>query len=206
MTKVKIALIGLGHQSCSDHLPAIMECSDLELVAVCDRNEKISIEISEKYNVPYFNSVDEMLLKVVPDIAIVAVPHDAYLPIIKSLAKKHIYIIKEKPFATNMMEALEIHKVVKHYNVFLGITLQRRFDPIFQSFLEFKKRIGKIFSIEGRYTLNIENLEQGWRSSKLHAGGGALIDMGYHYVDLLIWYMGLPQTITAKLSRGNRVG
>lgn len=103
MTKVKIALIGLGHQSCSDHLPAIMECSDLELVAVCDRNEKISIEISEKYNVPYFNSVDEMLLKVVPDIAIVAVPHDAYLPIIKSLAKKHIYIIKEKPFATNMM-------------------------------------------------------------------------------------------------------
>ncbi len=183
-----------------------MECSDLELVAVCDRNEKISIEISEKYNVPYFNSVDEMLLKVVPDIAIVAVPHDAYLPIIKSLAKKHIYIIKEKPFATNMMEALEIHKVVKHYNVFLGITLQSRFDPIFQSFLEFKKRIGKIFSIEGRYTLNIENLEQGWRSSKLHAGGGALIDMGYHYVDLLIWYMGLPQTITAKLSRGNRVG
>ena len=87
MNKLKIALIGLGHQSCSDHLPAIMECSDLELVAVCDKNTSASIEVSEKYNVPCFNSVDEMLLKIVPDIAIVAVPHDAYLPIIKSLAK-----------------------------------------------------------------------------------------------------------------------
>lgn len=102
-----------------------------------------------------------MLLQVVPDIAIVAVPHDAYLPIIKSLAKKHVHIIKEKPFATNMIEALEIHNVIKKYNVFLGIAVQRRFDPIFQSFLEFKRKIGKIFSIEGRYTLNIENLEHG---------------------------------------------
>lgn len=36
------------------------------------------------------------------------------------------------------------------------------------------------------------------------AYGGALVDMGYHYIDLLVWYFGLPDSITCKISTGNR--
>ena len=52
--------------------------------------------------------------------------------------------------------------------------------------------------------MNIAKLDEGWRSSKEFAGGGVLIDMGYHFIDLLVWYMGLPTSVTARLSRGNR--
>lgn len=157
------------------------------------------------YKVPAFTSTKEMLEEVAPDIAIVAVPHSSYIPVIELLAQKKINIIKEKPFAINIKQALELEKIIKKYNIFMGVTLQRRFNPIFQSFLQLKNQIGKIYSIEGRYTMNIKDLSEGWRASNKYAGGGALIDMGYHYIDLLVWYMGVPNTITAKLSRGNRL-
>jgi predicted dehydrogenase len=70
----------------------------------------------------------------------------------------------------------------------------------------FGKRIGRIYSIEGKYTFNISDLGTGWRAQKSSAGGGVLVDMGYHLIDLLIWYFGIPDSVTARISRGNRPG
>ena len=202
---LSVVVIGLGHQSCSDHLPAIKESSRYKLIAVCDKEPEKLKSISQQYNVPGFSSIDELLKKCLPDVAIVAVPHNAYYEIIEKLAEHHIHIIKEKPFATTMEEALKLHYLIEKTGIFLGITLQRRFNPIFQTFLQLKSKIGKIYSIEGRYTMNIEHLDEGWRAAKKYAGGGALIDMGYHYIDLLVWYMGVPQTVSVKMSTGNRL-
>lgn len=202
---LNVILIGLGKQSTEDHLPAIINSSKHKLLAVCDTNAEILNKISKEYNVPGFLTVDDLLKNIKADLAILALPHNAYYPVIKKLAQHKINIIKEKPFATSINEALKIHNVIMKNKVFLGITLQRRFNPIFQEFLKFKDKVGKIYSIEGRYTMNIKNLGDGWRASKKIAKGGALIDMGYHFIDLLVWYMGMPQTITAKLSRGNRL-
>lgn len=110
----------------------------------------------------------------------------------------------EKPFAVTCSEALEFHRLVAQNNIFLGITLQRRFNPIFQAFHQLKNRIGRIYSIEGSYVKNIPRLDEGWRSSFNLAGEGALIDMSYHFIDLLVWYIGVPDSVTARLSSGNR--
>ena len=84
------------------------------------------------------------------------------------------------------------------------MTLQRRFNPIFTSFLQLIKRIGTIHSIEARYVMNVDRLDQGWRASHIFAGGGALIDLGYHYIDLLVWYFGLPEWASCHLAFGGR--
>lgn len=204
--KLRTVVIGLGRQITEDHLPAAVESDNYEVLAVCDSDsEKVSV-CSEKYKLEGFLDIDEMLGKIKCDVAIVAVPHNQYLPIITKLAERRVHIIKEKPFSTSRDEALLIHRLVSEKKLFLGVTLQRRFNPIFQAFHQLKKRIGKIYSIEGCYVMNIAHLDEGWRASKDLAGGGVLIDMGYHYVDLLVWYLGLPTSITARLSRGNRVG
>lgn len=203
---LKTAIIGLGKQMVEDHLPAAIESDNFEVTAVCDVSSEKVASVSEKYRIEGFTSVDEMLAKMRFDVAIVAVPHHQYFPIISKLAKSKIHVIKEKPFAVNREEALKFHQLMSQNHLFLGVTLQRRFNPIFQAFHQLKKRIGKIYSIEGNYVMNIAKLDEGWRSSKELAGGGVLIDMGYHFVDLLVWYMGLPTSVTARLSRGNRPG
>jgi len=204
--KLKTAIIGLGKQSVEDHLPAALESSNFDVVAVCDVDQTRTQEISKKYSIEGFDNLNTLLQSMKIDVAIVAVPHDKYLEIVTQLAKAKVHIIKEKPFAINKEEALRIHEVVSRNDVLLGVTLQRRFNPIFQAFHQLKKRIGKIYSIEGRYVMNIAKLDEGWRSSHQIAGGGVLIDMGYHFVDLLVWYMGLPTSVTARISRGNRLG
>lgn len=206
MKTLNTIVIGLGKQSMEDHLPAVELSSRFNLLAVVDVNNGCLKSVVEKYKVKGYNSLEKLLseMSVKPDVAIVAVPHNEYLPIIELLAKNKINIIKEKPFAVSIEEAKVFEELAKTNNIGLYVTLQRRFNPIFTTFNQMNKYIGTIYSIEGRYTMNIPRLDEGWRAQKETAGGGALIDMGYHFVDLINWYFGLPTSISCKLSSKNR--
>jgi len=84
------------------------------------------------------------------------------------------------------------------------ITLKRRFNYIFKTFLQLKNRIWKIYSIEWKYTMNIDRLDEWWRSKKDISWWGALIDMWYHSIDLLIWYFWLPDLVNWMKGIWNR--
>lgn len=202
---IKLIAIGLGQQALKEHLPAILKSDKFDLVGVYDINPASVETVSKKFKVKGFINLDKLIGATGCDAALVTVPHNKYVPIIAKLADAGVHIIKEKPFATTNEEASAIHKAVND-RVFLGVTLQRRFNPIYQAFLQMQRHIGKIYSIEGKYVLNIAKLDEGWRASKAQAGGGALVDMGYHFIDLLVWYFGVPQTVTARITRGNRDG
>lgn len=201
---LKIAVIGLGQQATQNHLPAIVQSRAFQLVAVADIDPAKASMVAEHYGVAGFSRVEELLDRVSIDVALLALPHHLYLGTMGDLAARGIPIIKEKPFATSLQEARQMQSLIETYHIFIGVTMQRRLNPVFQAFHQLKRRIGKIYSVEGRYVMNIPDLEQGWRASKEEAGGGALVDMGYHYIDLLVWYLGIPQHVTAHLTRGNR--
>ncbi len=200
---LRTIMIGLGKRTIEDHLPTLSSNIHFELVGVNDLDAATMERFSAEYSV--YGDID--LARVIdvckPDVAIVAIPHKAYLPIIEQLAAKKIHIIKEKPLAVSLEEAVKMQELARVHEVLIGVIVQRRFSPVHKACLQLMRHIGKIYSIEGKYTLNIAQLDEGWRASKQMAGG-ALIDMGYHLIDLLIWYFGLPDTITAKLSTGNR--
>lgn len=203
---LNIIVIGLGHQSLEDHLPAIQESKKYNLVGIIDINEKHAKKIAKEYQTISAQTYSELKSKIITkiDVALIAVPHGEYLKIIKEVAADKIDIIKEKPFAISLREASELKDVVRKNNISLFVTLQRRYNPIFKSFEQLVKRIDKIYAIEARYTMNIADLSSGWRAVKDVAYGGALADMGYHYIDLLVWYFGLPDLITCKISTSNR--
>ncbi|HLG61827.1 MAG TPA: Gfo/Idh/MocA family oxidoreductase [Ktedonosporobacter sp.] len=203
---LKVAVIGLGKQATEDHLPILALSEHYQLSAVVDINRERLDQIAHQYAVPGFSSVEELLSHQTIDVALMALPHSAYLSAISLVAAQGIHVIKEKPFAMNMHEARHLQELIEKHHIYIGVTMQRRFDPIFQAYHQIKRHIGKIFSIEGYYTMNIASLDQGWRATKSDAGGGALIDMGYHFIDLLVWYFGTPSSVTARLSRGNRPG
>lgn len=207
-TPLRIIVVGLGHQSLDDHLPALVECQEFQLVAVCDIDpEKVEFA-SKYYKVPGTTDLRALISDSSGsiDVALVAVPHQAYLPIVQALADAKIHIIKEKPFATSYADALGIARAVTRNGVKLILTLQRRYNPVFSAFSQLVRRIGRVHSIEARYVMNVSNLGEGWRASRLFAGGGALIDLGYHYVDLLVWYFGLPTSVSCQVSGNNRDG
>jgi len=204
--KLRAALIGLGRINTEDHLPALLESEEAVLDSVCDIHAEKVQRVVREHAVEGFDSLDELLSRRKPDFAIVAIPHHAYPPVVEKLARANVHVLKEKPLATSLAEAQRIEQLVRETGIKLLVTLQRRYNPIFRAFEQLRTKIGRVFYFDSQYTLNIQDLENGWRSSKEKAGGGALIDMGYHSVDLLLWYFGLPKTVQAQLGYANREG
>ena len=202
--KLKMVVIGLGKQSTEYHLPGIVRSLNFELVGVCDIDKEKAEETGLQYGVHGYDHVCEMIRSLEFQVALVSVPHHVYLQVIRILVDAGKHIIKEKPFATSVAEARQLINILRDGSSYLGITVQRRFNPIYSTFHQLKKQIGKIYSIEGVYTMNVATPGEGWRANKELSGGGALSDMGYHFVDLLIWYFGIPTSVTARMTRGNR--
>ena len=134
------------------------------------------------------------------DIVIAATPHYLYGDIVERAAVNEVHILKEKPFAVNEAEAEEMVNICNAHGIHLMNALQRRLDPLYVHFRKILKKIGNPFHVEGKYSLFIKDLGGGWRSKRKTSGGGALMDMGYHLIDLIIWYFGLPDRVHAENS------
>lgn len=199
--KLKMGIIGLGHQAEEDHIPAILASTDVELVAVADIDKEKLTSFARNHDaVHIYEHYEDLLQGEDLDFIIIAVPHHLHKDIMKAAIKRKVHILKEKPFAVSLAEAKEIKEYAERNNVNIMLTLQRRFNPIYSTFFQFIDKIGAPFFMEARYTFYTDSPHEGWRGKKDLAGGGCLIDMGYHGIDLLMWYFGLPDLVFAETS------
>lgn len=197
---LRAAVVGLGHQAVEDHLPGLAESEFADLVAVCDLDPDVLREQQYRLRVQGYTTHEDLFEAEELDLVIVAVPHHAGRAVIECAAQRGVHVLKEKPLATSFDEAVALSALCQQRGVQLMVTLQRRFNPIYTSFLQLVDRIGEPFFIEAKYTLFVEDPAAGWRGQTARAGGGAIIDMGYHVVDLLLWFFGMPSGVVASSS------
>lgn len=200
-SKLKVGVIGLGHQSVEDHIPAIKGSQDAELVGVVEPNKhKLQSFLKENRDIKGYANFINLLRIQKPDFVIIAVPHYLHYEIAKKAIENKTHILKEKPFAVSLAQAKKLKSYAERNNVQIAVTLQRRFNPVYSTMFQLIDKIGCPFFIEAKYTLFTDSPHKGWRSKKTLAGGGCLIDMGYHLIDLLMWYFGLPDEVFADMS------
>ncbi|MFF2952748.1 Gfo/Idh/MocA family protein [Kitasatospora sp. NPDC057965] len=198
--KRRAAIIGLGHQAIGDHLPGLLASTRAELVAVCDSDPATLRQRQGALQVPGFAHAAELLDAAAPDFVVVAVPHHAGREVVQECAARGVHVLKEKPFATSVPEARDLAEICRAGQVELMVALQRRFNPIYTSVAGLLDQIGTPFLIDGQYTFHTDDPGGGWRGDVRQAGGGCIIDMGYHLIDLLLWYFGLPSRVIAEFS------
>ena len=170
------------------------------LVAICDENPEIVHEQRYRYRVQGYTDFREMFKAEQLDFVVVCVPHNIGRTVIETAAEHQIHILKEKPFATTMSEARDLAQICAQANVQLMVTLQRRFNPVYTSFTQLADQIGMPFMVDAQYTLFVDDPSEGWRGKTEKAGGGCIIDMGYHLVDMILWYFGVPDRVLADIS------
>jgi predicted dehydrogenase len=202
MKKLKVAIVGVGNIANKAYLPAIAKSQNLSLVAVSeildDRREKVGKELE----VNTYKSFNEMIAEESIDFIIALTPHKTHRPIIEASAKKGIHVFKEKPFAVDLKEAAYLAKLAEDSNIQIATSVQRRFSEVHKKFNELIYKVGTPYFIEGKYcTLIDKPYASSWRGYKMMAGGGCIIDMGYHLVDLIVWYFGLPDNVIASFSK-----
>lgn len=196
----RVVVAGAGHQAREDHIPAVTDSPRTTLVAICDPDPVVRAEMTAATGVPCLSDLSTVIERYRPDFVVVAAPHHAHRELTETAVRAGVHVLKEKPFAVSVAEATELRALAAAQHVEIMTTLQRRFNPTYTSFFQLVGQIGTPFSVDVQYTLGVEHPEQGWRGQRAQAGGGCLIDMGYHMLDLVIWYLGLPTTVCATLS------
>jgi predicted dehydrogenase len=197
--QLRVGVVGLGKQARDDHLPAVRASEMAELVAVCDTDGERLTNTRHDLGVAGYRTVNEMLAGEHLDLVVVAVPHHAGREVIAAAAECGVHVLKEKPFATNLAEARDLAALCARSGIELMVTMQRRFNPIYSTFHQLYDQIGRPFLVDAAYTLAV-NPAEGWRGQLRLAGGGCIIDMGYHMIDMLIWYFGLPDRVLVSVS------
>lgn len=198
--KLRAGVVGLGKQALEDHIPGLRASDGATLVAVCDENADIVRAQQNQHQVRGYVDFRKMFSEECLDFVVVCVPHDIGAIVIQEAAKHKIHVLKEKPFAMSMEEARTLADVCERTKTKLMVTLQRRFNPIYTSFTQLADQIGTPFVVDAQYTLHIDDPSAGWRGTSAKAGGGCVIDMGYHLIDMILWYFGLPDRVFADVS------
>lgn len=210
MKKLKVAVIGVGNIS-NCHIQAYKKLENAEIVAFCDINEKVLKSQGEKYGVTaLFSSVSEMLDKM-PDIQAVSVCtwNSAHAPCAIEALKRGVNVLLEKPMALSADEAKKIAEASEKSGAKLMIGFVRRYGNDCEIVKDFVKNgdLGEIYYAKATY-LRRDGNPGGWFGDKSRSGGGPLIDLGVHVIDLVRYIMGNPKAVSvygatfAKL--GNR--
>jgi predicted dehydrogenase len=190
--RVRAGVVGLGRQALGDHVPGLLGCDGALLTAICDTEPEVVQNASKRLLVPGYTDPVAMLDEADLDMIIVCVPHHAGRALIEAAAARGVHVLKEKPFATSMAEARDLADLCDSSGIHLMVALQRRFNPIYACFIQLADQIGTPFVVDARYTMHIPDPSDGWRGNIDQAGGGCIIDMGYHLIDIILRCFGLP--------------
>lgn len=198
--KLRYSIVGLGHIAEKAYLAASQDLEKAELAAVCDADAVKAAAWAAKFGISAYSDFHNMLDSEQLDFIVNLTPHSVHAEVIRAAAGRGVSVFTEKPPVMSLGQAHEIDGLVKASGIRLMVGLQRRFSRTYANFRRTISRIENPFLIEARYSMYINGLGEGWRSSVSLAGGGCLIDMGYHMIDLIIWYFGLPDRVCMESS------
>jgi predicted dehydrogenase len=112
---------------------------------------------------------------------------------VEKAAKAGKHILLEKPMGITLTEALEIESICNGYGVKLGVGFMMRFNSIHEKLKDIIEdgTLGEIVSIRTQFTCWYPEIEDAWRQKLATSGGGALMDMGIHCIDLIRFITGM---------------
>ena len=210
MSKLKAGVIGLGMGW--NHLKGYIEHPDVEVVAVADRRadrrDRAKAEYGNQISRIYSEGI-EMIQKEKLDIVSVAVPNNQHIELTLAGLESGANVLCEKPMAMNAAEAQKMYDTAKRLGLKLGIDFSYRFNPKSRAMKQLVEagKLGEIYyarttwlrrsGVPGLAAANFNTGSTGgmgsWFFDKKQSGGGPLIDLGVHRLDLALWLMGYPE-------------
>lgn len=201
MSALPVVLIGINPKGRGGELArALATCQDvLELVGVVDDQRDLldswpapDLEGPPAWrDLPRAQRLSDLLGRAAPRAALLAIPHSAYAGVRRECLAAGLGMFHEKPLACTLAEVLELQSALTTAPVPLVVGVQRRSHPAYVLLREELSAI-RPETLVVRLSLDHSEAEPGWRGDALKSGGGALIDLGYHAVDLVHFLLAAP--------------
>lgn len=118
---LKVALVGCG-KIADDHAAQIQRLSDVQVVAVCDRELLMAEQFAERFHVDRaFTDLDQLLDQAGPDVVHITTPPQSHFPLATKCLERGIATYVEKPFTVTAEEAACLIDTAKRHNVALTV-------------------------------------------------------------------------------------
>lgn len=207
MSKFRVGVIGAGSIAQS-HLTAYAANPDVELIAVADMNLERARSVADAFGAarayadPHELLADDQIDGV--SICTWNNTHAAWA-IAAIEAGKHVLV--EKPIARTLAEAEEIQKIAEEHDRVVQVGFVRRHSPncqVLKSFVD-ADELGEIYYARASCIRRVGN-PGGWFADKEISGGGPLLDIGIHVLDLCWYLMGSPKVVSVSGNTYDKLG
>ena len=207
MSKIKVGVIGVGNIS-NEHIQAYLRNPDVELYAFCDINEEQLNKMGDKYGVSRrFTDMNDLLALPEIDAVSVCTWNAAHAPCTIAALKAGKHVLCEKPMSISKEYAEEMKAAAERNGKLLMIGFVRRFGndcAILQDFIN-NDYFGELYYAKATYLRRNGN-PGGWFGNKELSGGGPLIDLGVHVIDLVRYLMGKPKAVSVYGATFSKLG
>jgi predicted dehydrogenase len=190
--QVKWGVIGSGGIAKRRTIPeGIIPAQNSKLISVYDINPEVNASVADEFNALEVKSIEELLNSGI-DAVYVASPVNVHMEQVIKCAKAGKHVLCEKPLGLAIDEAREMINTCKSEGVLLGTGFMMRFLAQHQYVLKLINEGHLGTPVFGRAQLSCwyPPIEGAWRQDPSTGGGGSLVDMGSHCIDLLQMFFG----------------
>ena len=199
--EVQIGIIGAGNIAQNAHIPAILQMKGVKLAAVYDIHAKRSAEVAEKYGMKNCPNIEALLSIDTLDAVSVCTWNNGHAPsaIAASKAGKHVFC--EKPMSITVAEAEEMEKAAKQSGKIFMMGFVNRYKPESRYITDLRNKgeFGEIYYARTSL-LRRRGTPLGWFTDVSKSGGGPVIDLGVHIIDITWYLMGKPKPVSVTAS------
>ncbi len=191
---LKIGIIGCGGIANGKHLPSLSKLKNVELVAFCDIVEERAKEAAEKYGTPdakVYTDYQELLKDSSIDVVHVLTPNRSHAEISIASLEAGKHVMCEKPMAKTAAEAEKMVEAAKKSGKKLTIGYQAR-HSVASRYLKQAidaGQLGEIYYAHAKALRRRGTPTWGVFLNEYEQGGGPLIDIGTHSLDLTLYLM-----------------
>lgn len=207
MSQVNIAVIGAGSIS-ESHLKAYQQNKEANIYAICDLDIERAKAAALKYSAEnVYTDYNELLSDPNIDAISICTWNNTHAEIIIAAVQAGKHVLTEKPLCKTVEEAIMVQKAVRQTEKIVQIGFVRRYDPNAQLLRKFvdQGEFGEIYYAKASNLRRLGN-PGGWFADIERSGGGPLIDIGVHVIDLCWYMMGKPKVKTISGNTYKKLG
>jgi predicted dehydrogenase len=201
MRKYKWGILTAGKMS-AKFVKALKLLENADLYAVGARDEQKAKQFAEEYGFKrFFGSYEELATDPEVDIIYIASPHSLHYEHTMLCLRNKKAVLCEKAFSLNSREAEAMIAESKKQGVFLMEALWPPFQPIYRKTREIltSGNAGSLLHLDARFGFQ-PPYDPADRKFNLSLGGGSLLDIGIYPVNDVLYFMGVPDEVTASAS------
>ena len=202
---LKWCVIGAGGIADRRAIPAILKEESSTLVAIMERVPTLAKELGEKYGVPYFTTVEQMLSTVDADAVYIGTPTAKHGEDLRAAIRHGVHAFVEKPLCVEPEEAEALLSEFRSAGLQLTVGYMMKYHNLHVTAKKLigDGRVGKVTLANARFSCWYPAPDGAWRQYRELSGGGALMDLGVHCIELLEYLLG-DEIVEVKAMTANR--